>query len=190
MELRTRLEFKRILEQKLSPQRLRHSLLVERTAVRLAAMHDVDWYRAGLAGLVHDICKEDSLEWQYSYLRRHGIRLDKEWLSNPQLWHTLSGSLYLRQELGLRDRQILSAVRWHTTGRSGMSPLEKVICLADAVSEDREFEGVEVLRQVALEDLDQAMSLYLAGTVKRVAEKGKPLVRQSWEAYNEYALGH
>lgn len=184
----TRKNYLALLEGRLTPRRLHHSLCVEEAAARLAALHGVNPAQAALAGLLHDICRDAPTHWQREYLRRHGIRLDAAWLAHPQIWHGPCGSLFLRRELGLKDRGVLRAIYYHTVCRRGMSPLEKVLCLADATGADRTYGGVERLRGLARQDLDTALLHCLKGSVARVAAAGRPLVRETWEAYNEYAL--
>jgi predicted HD superfamily hydrolase involved in NAD metabolism len=182
-----RCHLKQILEEHLGPKRYHHSLMVEQAALQLAVLHNGDWYRAGLAGLLHDICRDHHPNWQREYMERHGCFLSEEWKVNPQIWHSVCGSLYLRQELGISDPGILRAVRYHTTGRAGMSQLEQIVFVADAISADRNYPGVEALRKTAQHSLDEAMFVCLSHTLEEVAKRGLPLVRESREAYNEYS---
>ncbi len=187
MRVYTTLPFRQILKEGLSPKRYHHSLMVEQTALELAVLHRGDWYRAGLAGLLHDICRDNHQGWQREYMEHHGFDFREEWLQNPQIWHGVCGSFYLKEELGIADRSILQAVRYHTTGRAGMSRLEQIVFVADAISTDRSYSDVEQLRETARHSLDEAMFLCLSHTVAYVAKRGLPLVRESWEAYNEYS---
>lgn len=187
MHQHTRRFYLDALSRRLDPARVHHSLAVEKQAIKLAAHHGLDWYRAGLAGLVHDICRCDDTDWMLAYMNRHGVRLDRDWMENPQIWHGPCGSLFLRQMFGLRDKEILWAVKYHTSFRAGMTPLEKVICIADATSEDRTFEGADKLRGLALESLDEAAWVCLGDALARVAKNGWPLVNETYEAYNELA---
>ncbi|HHY53598.1 MAG TPA: HD domain-containing protein [Clostridiales bacterium] len=187
MQIFTRHHYKQLLEERLGPKRYHHSLMVEQAAMELAALHHGDWYRAGFAGLLHDICRDNHPTWQQYYMECHGFSLSDEWRLNPQIWHSVCGSLYLQHELDISDPEILRAVRYHTTGRAGMSQLEQIVFVADAVSEDRNFPGVEELRRAARYSLDEAMFLCLSHTLEEVAKRGLPLVRESWEAYNEYS---
>jgi len=179
--------YRQVLKDKLTPERYQHSLCVRNRAARLAACHQVDWYRAALAGLLHDICHCEPKEAQLKYLKAHGILLDNVLETNPPLWHAMCGSIYLREALQIRDRQVLAAVRYHTTGRAGMSPVEQVVCLADATSSDREYPGARELGELADRSLDEAMFAYLRHTVAEQVGKGQPVVRDAWEAYNYYS---
>ncbi len=178
----------RLLGRLVTPARLAHSLAAERAARALAGTCGCDSERAALAGLLHDICRDASPRWQLQYLRRGGIQPDEAWLCHPPIWHGPCAALYLARELGIRDGDILNAVRWHTTGRAGMSGLERAVYLADATGDDRGYRGAETLRALAAADPDAAMLQSLARTLKKVARSRLPLVRETRMAYNEYSL--
>ena len=60
-------------------------------------------------------------------MKKDGIILSQAEKNNPKLWHAMSGAAFIRHELGITDPDIVNAVRYHTTGRAGMSLLEKII---------------------------------------------------------------
>lgn len=178
---------RRAVKMRLTDSRYRHSLAVQRRAAQLAAMHGADWYRAAVAGLVHDICHCDTKDEQLKYLRAHGILLDAFYRRHPQIWHAVTGAVYLREELRIADREILRAVRYHTTGCAGMSALEKVVYLADATSADRTYPGVEDLRALADADLDRAVYRALHHTVSKLVQNGQVVVQDAWDALRYYS---
>ena len=96
-----------ILKGRLSPHRFRHSLNVAESAVHLAKLHD--------------ITKETPLSEQYEYITKGGDVLSKLELHNPAVIHQKSGEAYCRTVLGIGDPEILGAIRYHTTGRRGMT---------------------------------------------------------------------
>lgn len=175
-------KLRRVIQGRLSPRRYAHSINVQRRAARLAGIHGADWYRAAVAGLVHDICREEPEGWQLKYLRAHDILLDDFTLRHPMVWHAVTGAAYLYHEIGLRDTPVLDAVRFHTTGRGGMSLLEKVVFLADVTSADRDFPGIRELRRLSEEDLNHAMYQCIHREVCRTVDAGKPVIGDSWEA--------
>ncbi len=174
-----------VLKARLKPDRYHHCMQVAARGAELARIHGADWFQAALAGMLHDICQGDRWELQLKYLHSHGILLDDFTMTQPQIWHAQTGSLLL-WELGVRDRGVLQAVRYHTTGRPEMSLLEKVVFLADATSSDRTYPGVSELRALSDQDLDVAMRTCLWYTLQDLVEKGQPIVRDSWAAYNYY----
>ena len=87
---------------------------------------------------------------------------------------------------GVRDREIEDAVRYHTTGRTGMSRLEKIIYLADLTEEGRHYPDVAEMRRLADASLDEAMLYALSYTIGKLTRRRRTICRDSWQAYNEY----
>ena len=90
----------------------------------------------------------------------YGIILDSAMLESPQILHAVTGAEMARRSFGVSE-EVCSAIRWHTTGKPDMSLLEKIIYLADYIEPTRDFEGVEKLRRLCYEDIDEAMILGL-----------------------------
>ena len=90
----------------------------------------------------------------------------------PDLLHGPIAAAIMEHELGITDEDILNAVRYHTTGRPGMSRLEKIIYMADLVEENRAFEGVEALREAVQTDLDRGTRLGMAHVLIYLAATG------------------
>ena len=96
-------------------------------------------------------------------MREFGIILSEFEKKCPKVWHAIVGAAYVRRVF-TEDEEIIRAVRYHTTGRQGMSLLEKVIYVADCISADRRYPGVEEMRKLAEESLDgviYAMTRYI-----------------------------
>jgi predicted HD superfamily hydrolase involved in NAD metabolism len=83
------------------------------------------------------------------------------------------------------DPEILQAVRYHTTGRAGMSLLEKVVCVADYIEPNRNFPGVEDIRSLAEQDLNEALAVALGGTIRFLIEQRKTVYPLTLIAYND-----
>ena len=81
----------------------------------------------------------------------------------------------MERDFGIKDRDVIDAVSYHTTGRPYMSQLEKVVFIADAIEPNRDYPGVEELRKLAYEDLDKACLLSLTRTAEYVLQQGNYL---------------
>lgn len=146
-----------LLKEKLKPSRYTHSLCVMERAVELALKNGVDTTRARLAGLLHDIMKNVPDKEMLQFIEDSGIILLYADLCAPQLWHAIAGAAYMKEKLGIDDPDVLNAVRYHTTGRAGMSKLEKVVYLADLTSADRDYPDVKKARRIADRSLDEGV---------------------------------
>ena len=146
-----------LLKEKLKPSRYTHSHCVMERAVELALKNGVDTTRARLAGLLHDVMKNVPDKEMLQFIEDSGIILLYADLCAPQLWHAIAGAAYMKEKLGIDDPDVLNAVRYHTTGRAGMSPLEKVVYLADLTSADRDYPDVKKARRIADRSLDEGV---------------------------------
>jgi len=167
----------------MSAARLAHSLNVEREARALAAHWRVDAERAARAGLLHDCAKGLSLTRMQELVLAGGLRLDKETWDSRALLHAPVGAYLARLAHGENDPEILEAIRWHTTGRPGMTALEKIIYLADMIEPDRApCDALPAIRALVWEDLDRAMLLALRGSAAYVRQSRCPLHADTLEA--------
>ena len=99
----------------------------------------------------------------------------------------MTGALAARTHFGVDDPAVLDAIRYHTTGRAGMTLLDKVLYIADFVSADRTYDGVDALRALADRNLDDAVFFGLAYTVGDLASHNRPIHEDTVRAYNELA---
>ncbi len=176
------------LKPMLSEKRFEHSLNVAEEAVRLAEKFGADEEKAETAGLLHDILKDTPADKQLKIISDFGIMMTDVELSAHRFWHAVSGAIYVRTVLEIEDTEIFDAIRYHTTGRKDMSLLEKVIFIADFISKDRVYSGVEEMREAAYESLDKAIVEGLSFTISDLANRRDPIVPETIDAYNDAVL--
>ncbi|PSL45054.1 putative HD superfamily hydrolase involved in NAD metabolism [Salsuginibacillus halophilus] len=180
----------KVLEQvqaALTEHRYTHTLGVRDTAVRLAQMYGADVERAAWAAIIHDYAKFRSKEEMADIIKNEGM--DTAFVTyGGELLHAPAGAVLAREELGVKDEAILEAVVWHTTGKPGMTVLEKVLFLADYIEPNRRFPGVEDVRAQADEDLDEAVCTALGNTITFLIKKRQPVFEKTLAAYNELIL--
>lgn len=172
----------------LRDKRFYHTQCVARLAGELAARYGADVQKARAAGFLHDITKEIPAPDQLKMIGESAIITDKSILMNPNVYHSITGAIEAQKRFGIQDADVLNAVRYHTTGRAGMSLLEKIIYTADAVSYEREYKGVEALRKDAFSDLDRTMLEIMRFTLKKLVKDGSPIAIDSVSCYNELCL--
>lgn len=183
------MDYKRILREKLDDYRFLHSLNVAESARVLACKYGADEEKAYFAGLVHDIMKNATEEEQLQIMEKGGIILSRTERNNPKLWHAMAGEAYLRTEMGLTDKEILSSVRYHTTGKAGMSLLDKIVYIADYISAERNYPDVDTMRELALhKGLDDAALYALKYSFTSLSEKERLIHPDSVEYYNELII--
>lgn len=173
--------FRRYDQEELSEKRCRHVFGCEASAVELAKLLGVDEDDARAAALLHDITKELGMEAQLNLCEKYGIILDDFERTALKLLHAKTGAALARDRFRVPEH-VAGAIYWHTTGKADMSPLEKVLFMADYIEPTRDFDGVEDLRRLVYEDFDQAMILGLELTQQEVAERGGRFHHHSAEA--------
>lgn len=178
-------EFINIIKERLSEKRFRHSLNVADCARTLAKKYGADEEKAYTAGILHDIMKEETIDIQRKYMAENGESIREIEFPNPLVYHQVSGAAYCRLVLGIDDEDILSAIRYHTTGRRGMALLEKVVYTADFISADRCYPDVDIMRTKAAESLEKAMLYSLRYTISDLSNREKAIHIDTVECYND-----
>ncbi|MEG0306282.1 MAG: bis(5'-nucleosyl)-tetraphosphatase (symmetrical) YqeK, partial [Oscillospiraceae bacterium] len=102
----------------------------------------------------------------------NNIKLSYEVSKTPELWHSIIAPIIGEEVFQIEDKDILNAMRWHTTGRENMTTLEKIIYMADMIEPNRSFKGIEMLRKSTFEDLDKGFLMALNHTINYLLDKG------------------
>ena len=156
---------------RLSGKRYRHTLGCEETAAALARRYGACQTQARAAAILHDITKEVDLPGQLKLCAAYDIIPDKVQRENAALLHALTAAAIAQRDFHMPE-EVVRAIRYHTTGRAGMTLLEKIIYLADYIEPGRAFPGVEQVRTLAEEDIDRALVLALSMSVRHLEEGG------------------
>ena len=180
-------EFLEILKTRLTPQRLYHSICVAEQAKHLAEIFGGDTEKAYTAGLVHDIMRYEPPEKMIELIIGDGQVLTESEKKVTVTLHAVAGEVYLRKNLKVTDGEILSSVRYHTTGKEDMTLLEKIIYAADLTSADREYPDVDEVRALSEKDLDRTVLRGLSFTIEDNARKYRPIHIATVKAFNYLA---
>jgi predicted HD superfamily hydrolase involved in NAD metabolism len=168
--------------------RYAHTRGVVKTAKALALRHGVSPKRAAIAAWLHDCAKALDRDAMKRLLRHAGVDRDERAL--PALWHAPVGAYLARRDYGVGDAEILGAIRWHTTGFKGQTPLQKVVFVSDYIEPGRpRWPELPALRRLAGRDLDAAWAQVLKHKLLDLVGRGRPLHPRSLAAYNR-ALEH
>ena len=164
--------------------RFRHTEGVVKTAARLARRHGVSVKRASLAALLHDCAKALSRPELKALLGP--AKADIQERRMPPLWHAPVGALLARRDHGVKDKEILKAIRFHSTGAPGMSKLQKLLFVADYIEPNRPaWPELKSLRSLALKNLDFAFLEVLNLKLMDLLEHKRPLHGRSVDAYHD-----
>lgn len=154
-------------------KRVRHTLGVRQTAVELADLYGARMQAAGVAAMLHDVAKPLPLEQMQALARQYSLELPQEILSDDNLLHGPVAAAIAEHALGVTDGEVLSAIACHTTGKPGMSALDKILFIADAIEPNRaDYPGLEEMRRLAPRSLDDAVLLSMRRTKEYVLSRG------------------
>lgn len=177
-------EAKRIIKETLPEKRYIHTLGVVETAIQLARQYGVQEDQAALAAMLHDYAKYRNV----SEMQDVAVELGLGELLNydEELLHAPVGAELVKRELGVEDADIYQAIANHTTGAPNMPLLDQVIFVADAIEPNRHYPGVEQLRQIAQQDLTQAVIATLVQTISFLCKKQTVIFPLTIETYNAF----
>lgn len=165
----------------LKPKRMTHVRGVEQEAVHLAKLYGANVEDARVAALFHDCTKKLDIDQQLALCEKYGAKLDEMQRWALKLQHAITGAEVARHIYGVND-DVYEAIRWHTTGKADMTLLEKVIYMADYIEPNRDFPGVDELRQAVWEDLDRGLLMGLEMSIAEMARWGNPVHHDTLEA--------
>ena len=169
----------------LKPKRIAHVKGCEEEALRLARRWGADEEEAAEAAILHDITKKLNLKEQLILCEKYGIIPDTLERNSEKLLHSKTGAAIAAEGFGVSEA-VSEAIKWHTTGKPDMTLLEKIIYMADYIEPNRDFEGVDKLRELAYTDLDAAMVLGFEMSLADLATYGVPPHPSTLEALDFY----
>jgi len=175
------------LESVLDRDRFRHTLGVAHTAACLSMLYGEDMNRAYLAGLLHDCTKGTKTNEQVALAESLGIELSDSEKRIPALIHARTGAVIAEKEYGIKDPEIIEAIKHHTTGRPNMSLLEKIIYISDYIEPNRNKQPrLSEIRKAAFTDIDKCLVMILEDTVGYLKHRNPDAVDTMTEKTYEY----
>ncbi|WP_409228246.1 bis(5'-nucleosyl)-tetraphosphatase (symmetrical) YqeK [Gudongella sp. SC589] len=177
-----------VLKDRIGEERLNHTLSVVEEALSLAKRHKAPEDKVKIAALLHDFAKNLTLEESLRLAKEYGLKLDDVTITSTELIHGPLGARMVKEYFNIGDQEILNAITYHTTGRENMTTVEKIVFLADFIEPGREFEGIQIIRAKALEDLDEAIFMALDSTISYLLKK-KSIIHVNTVHARNFLLG-
>lgn len=181
-------EYKKLLKERLSPERYQHSLAVADEAYRLAQKYDANTDKCYLAGLLHDITKNASKEEHLNIFKTFGIILNDVEKNAQKLWHAISGAAFVKYILLINDDEIIDAIRYHTTAKQDMSKTALILYLADFTSADRNYNDVDIMRKLVDISLIDALKYALSYSINDLINNKKMIHVDTVNLHNQILL--
>ena len=175
------------MQDTLKADRFDHTLGVAYTAANMAAVHGADEKKALIAGYLHDCAKNLSHDDQIRICKKYGVDVSDIERRNPSLIHAKAGMCLAEHKYEIDDKDILTAIRWHTTGHPGMTKLEKIVFIADFIEPNRKpLEHMAEIRKEAFRDLDRCMLMILGDTLnylRNIDKECDPMTKETYDYY-------
>ena len=185
----SRVELIKTLEQELSYKRFIHTLSVAGTASSLARCYGADLEKAETAGLLHDCAKCMDVRKMQKVCEKAGLTVSSFEADSGSLLHSKAGSVLAAEKYGITDPDMINAIRYHTTGRPGMSLLEKIIFVADYIEPGRfTAKNLPLIRRLAFSDIDGALMKILYDTLVYLNSTGlvvDPMTQKTYDYYKQ-----
>lgn len=179
------LQIQEYLTDKFDKERYEHIYSVQETAVRLAIRHNADVWKTHLAALLHDVAKWMCDDELYQHVSRYNIQLDPIEEKMPALLHAIVGVKCAIERFQVTDLEVLEAIRCHTTGNASMGLIAKLIYVADFSEPTREYSEAERVREIAINNLDQAVHDVACYKIGFLLKKGWIIHSNTIHTYNE-----
>ncbi len=176
----------KILKDDIGEYRFNHSLEVAKEAETLANIYGVDKDLAKLAATFHDCGKWEDRDRAYKFIKLNGLKYSDEEMDNFQLLHAPFGADIARLKYGIDNREVLNAIKYHTTMIKDATMLEKIIYVADATEHTRKYEGVKELRELSYIDIDKAILKSLDETIISLTKHNKYIGTTTVDARNYF----
>ena len=180
------------LKEKLPKKRYEHTLGVAYTAAALAMCYGEDILKAELAGILHDVAKaKKSFELKddmkgYIDPYTDGAYVDLIANKAPQILHAIYAPYLAKKDYKIEDKDILSAIRWHTTGKKDMTMLEKIVFVADYIEPNRKkLPDIDRIRTLSFHDISEAVKVTAKSTIEYLGSQGMYIDKFTYELSDE-----
>jgi predicted HD superfamily hydrolase involved in NAD metabolism len=177
-------ELHKISDLLLSNKRFLHIKSCVDFAVQLAKIHEVDEDRVAVAGFAHDIFRDVKPDVLLRMAVAYRIRITKLERLNPILLHGKIAAEFVKRRFNLRDREILQAIAYHTSGKENLADIGKIVFLSDSLEENRIYDNINWLRQVAKQDLNQALFLIVENKIQYAIKRGLFILPETVRMWN------
>lgn len=179
--------YQKRIKREMDEGRYQHTLGVMYTCAALAMRYEYDVQKAQLAGLLHDCAKCISNGKKLKLCEKHNIQITEVERRNPFLLHAKLGAFLAMHEYGISDREVISAILNHTTGKPNMSLLDKIVYVADYIEPRRnKAPNLTQIRKLAFLDLDEALYQILSDTLSYLGEGSGETDEMTVKAYEYY----
>ncbi len=177
------------MEKTLKRRRYIHSVGVAGTSACLAMKYGEDVYKAQIAGILHDCAKSYDDSELVRLCKKNKIEISGFEEKHGFLLHAKFGAFLAKETYGIKDEDILNAIRWHTTGRENMSLLEKIVFISDYIEPTRtKATNISEIRNKTFNgtDIDETLVMIMGNTIHYLEDSSESIDATTTTAYEFY----
>jgi predicted HD superfamily hydrolase involved in NAD metabolism len=179
--------YEKKIKHEMDEGRYQHTMGVMFMCSALAMRYEFDIQKAQLAGLLHDCAKCIPNGKKLKLCEKHNIQMTEIERRNPFLLHAKLGAFLAMHKYGITDKEVISAILNHTTGKPNMSLLDKIVYIADYIEPRRnKADNLAEVRKLAFMDIDQALYRILSDTLEYLGGKSGEIDEMTLKAYQYY----
>ena len=168
------------VKKRVKKKRYIHTLGVEEKAVELAQKYGVDETKCRIASILHDVAKQMEVsELEKICKENFSDELTEEDIKITEILHGFVGYIIARDEFKIEDESILNGIKYHTIGKEGLDTLGRIIYIADAIEKNRDYPGVEKIREEVEKDLDKGIIFEIDRKIKYLSSVGGKIHRNT-----------
>lgn len=175
------------LKNNLNEKRYIHTLGTADCAKELAKQFKLNQDKAYLAGLLHDCAKCFPNEKLLDIIHQH-LDVEECEMLNYKTLHAPVSAYIAETEFKITDKEILSAIRWHTLGKLDMTDFEKIVFIADKIEPNtRDEEYSAKIRDLLSEEngLNKALLKCYKETIKSLVKRDLKICLLTIKIYNK-----
>lgn len=181
-------EIRIFAQEHVKKSRYEHSIRVAETCARLCRMFALDDDVGYLAGVGHDMCKDFSDQELFDLAAKDGNPIIPYEKRNPALLHGRAAAVLMKEKFSIKDKDILEAVAYHTSGVMGMCDLSKCLFIADKIEPGRPQSTDEYRERLYKMNLDQMFYAVLYENYSYVLKKGYELFPTTEDLVKKYKV--
>ena len=175
-----------ILKTRISEKRLYHSKCVMNSCIELARIYGEDEEKLALVGIAHDNAREMTDDELVNYCNVNNIEIDEDEKTNPVLLHAKVGANIAKVEFGFSEN-MANAIKYHTVGNVPMDRISEILFISDSISEDRKYDGVDKLRELAKKDIDKTILEIIDYTIELIKSRNKTISENTLKLRKYYS---
>lgn len=168
-------EFSERVKKALGEERFFHCLRVRSLAIELARHHRADITACAVAALLHDLGRAYDDAQLLDQAKTLGLEIDEIEAGSPKLLHGKVGAEIARRDYELDDKEILDAIRCHTTGRAGMGLTSQIVYLADHLEPAKNLPHRQTIIEIGQIEIAKAVYLVANASLRHLLDGPRPI---------------